>query len=162
MKLLNHPQTSTVVPLKFGINKWFHHTLYNGCNYLTMLGLKSNHVSKMGPLYHHGIISDQVSIYVFVPKTFGMCNWGPVILTCWCLSILCFFLFSFCELSAVGHVIHVKVLCFQELVITNGKVPAAGHSWRSRWHLPCFPRLYDQSHPQQGVVFNMTVHKPET
>ena len=28
-----------------------HPTLYNGCNYLSMLGLKLNHVSKRGPWY---------------------------------------------------------------------------------------------------------------
>ena len=31
------------------MNKWLHPTLYNGCNYLSMLGLKLNHVSKSGP-----------------------------------------------------------------------------------------------------------------
>ena len=31
------------------MDKWFHPTLYNGCNYLSMLGLKLNHVSKRGP-----------------------------------------------------------------------------------------------------------------
>ena len=30
-------------------DRWFHPTLYNGCNYLSMLGLKLNHVSKRGP-----------------------------------------------------------------------------------------------------------------
>ena len=38
MKLLIHSQTSTVAPLRFR----------NGCNYLSMLGLKLNHVSKRG------------------------------------------------------------------------------------------------------------------
>ena len=32
------------------MDKLFHPTLYNGCNYLSMLGLKLNHVSKRGPL----------------------------------------------------------------------------------------------------------------
>ena len=32
-----------------GIDKWFHTILYDGCNYLSMLGLKSIHVSKRGP-----------------------------------------------------------------------------------------------------------------
>ena len=30
-------------------DKQFHPTLYNGCNYLSMLGLKLNHVSKRAP-----------------------------------------------------------------------------------------------------------------
>ena len=33
------------------MDKSFHPILYNGCNYLSMLGLKLNHVSKMGPSY---------------------------------------------------------------------------------------------------------------
>ena len=31
------------------MDKQFHPTHYNGCNYLSMLGLKLNHVSKRGP-----------------------------------------------------------------------------------------------------------------
>ena len=32
-----------------GMDKLFHRTLYDGCNYLSMLGLKLIHVSKRGP-----------------------------------------------------------------------------------------------------------------
>ena len=32
----------------WGMDKYFHPTLYNGCKYLFMLGLKSTHVSKRG------------------------------------------------------------------------------------------------------------------
>ena len=39
MKSLIHSQTSTAALLEFG--KWFHTTLYNGCNSLSKLGLKS-------------------------------------------------------------------------------------------------------------------------
>ena len=31
------------------MDKKFHPTVYDGCNYLPMLGLKINHVSKRGP-----------------------------------------------------------------------------------------------------------------
>ena len=31
------------------MDKLFHPILYNGCNYLSMLGLKLNHVKKRGP-----------------------------------------------------------------------------------------------------------------
>ena len=48
MTLFIHSQTSTVASLKFGMGKLFHPTLYNGCNYLSILGLKLNHVSKRG------------------------------------------------------------------------------------------------------------------
>ena len=33
----------------FGIDKYFHPTLYNGRNYFSMLGWKLKHVSKIGP-----------------------------------------------------------------------------------------------------------------
>ena len=49
MKLFIHSQTSAVQPLKLEMDKWFHSTLYNGCNYLSVLGIKLIHVSKRGP-----------------------------------------------------------------------------------------------------------------
>ena len=62
MKLLIHSQISTVAPLKFGIPKlqrlhrwslgWMSNStppFYNWFDYLSMLGLKLNHVSKRGP-----------------------------------------------------------------------------------------------------------------
>ena len=45
-------QTSTVVtvqPLKFEMDKWFHPTLYEGCNYLYMLRPKLIYVGKRAP-----------------------------------------------------------------------------------------------------------------
>ena len=57
MKLLIHSQTSTVQPLKFGMDKQFHPTLYNGCNYLSMLGIKLNHASERGPWERDSFIS---------------------------------------------------------------------------------------------------------
>ena len=35
------------------MDEWFHPTVYNGCNYLSMLGLKLNHVSKRGSRYNN-------------------------------------------------------------------------------------------------------------
>ena len=32
-----------------GMDKWFHHTFYNGCNYWPIMGLKLIHVSKRAP-----------------------------------------------------------------------------------------------------------------
>ena len=58
MELFIDSQTSTIAPLKLG-NRLFHPTLYNGCNYLPMLGIKSIHVSKMCPMEH---ISGSVKI----------------------------------------------------------------------------------------------------
>ena len=40
---------SKVAPLRFGMNKQFHPTLYDGCSYLSILGLTINHVGKKGP-----------------------------------------------------------------------------------------------------------------
>ena len=45
-----HSQTSTAAPLKFGVDELFHPTLYNGCDYLSMLRWKLIHVSKRGPV----------------------------------------------------------------------------------------------------------------
>ena len=53
MTLPIHSQILTVVPWYLVIGKWFHPTLYDGCNYLCMLGLKFIHVSKGGPSINH-------------------------------------------------------------------------------------------------------------
>ena len=37
-----------------GMDKWLHPILYNGCDYLSMLGFKLNHVSKRCPRWQHG------------------------------------------------------------------------------------------------------------
>ena len=39
------------------MDEWFHPTLYRAYAYLSMLGLKLNHVSKMGPWYHGKLIN---------------------------------------------------------------------------------------------------------
>ena len=40
MKLVMHSQISTSAKLKFGMDKQFHPTFYNGSKYLSILGLK--------------------------------------------------------------------------------------------------------------------------
>ena len=45
---LSIPKLQHVHRWSLGMNKKFHPTLYNGCYYLSMLGLKFIHVSKMG------------------------------------------------------------------------------------------------------------------
>ena len=68
--------------MKLSIN-WFHPTLYYGCDNLSMLGLKLNHVSKWGPLcYSHSNASTAI------PRAYWMrysvqCFWW---LTNYCLS----------------------------------------------------------------------------
>ena len=47
-KLLIHPKTSTTTPMKFGMGKWFHPTLYDESNDLSMLWLTLIHFSKKG------------------------------------------------------------------------------------------------------------------
>ena len=46
MKLLIHSKLQRLHHWSFGMGMWSHPILYNGCNYLTMLGLKLIHVSK--------------------------------------------------------------------------------------------------------------------
>ena len=57
IKLLINSSTSTVQLLSLGMDKEFHPTLYNGCNYLSMVGLDLNHVSKRGPNVFWDIIT---------------------------------------------------------------------------------------------------------
>ena len=45
MKLLIHSQTSTVQPLRFGMDNYFHLTLNRACNYFSILGSKLIHVN---------------------------------------------------------------------------------------------------------------------
>ena len=45
---LSIPKLQRLHRWSLGMDKYFHPTLYNGCNYLSMLGLKLNHVSKWG------------------------------------------------------------------------------------------------------------------
>ena len=60
MKLLIHPQLQQCNHWSWGMNKLFHLTFYNGCDYLSMLGLKLSHVDKSNPWYYnlsHGLCS---------------------------------------------------------------------------------------------------------
>ena len=43
-----------------GMDEWFHLTLYQAYDYLSMMGLKLNHVSKRGPRYQ---LQDTQPIY---------------------------------------------------------------------------------------------------
>ena len=70
MKLFIHSETSTVVPLKLGMDKYFHPTLYNGCKYLSIPELKLNYVSKRGPR-----------------TSLGLLKWYPFILPVGCIDL---------------------------------------------------------------------------
>ena len=43
----------TIATLKFAMDKLFHPTLYNACDYLSMPGIKSIYISKMGPWWRY-------------------------------------------------------------------------------------------------------------
>ena len=49
MKLLTNSKLQQLHCSSMGMDKCFHPTLYNGCNYLTMQGLKLIYVNKRGP-----------------------------------------------------------------------------------------------------------------
>ena len=53
-----------------GMDKLFHTTFYQSCHYLSMLGLKLNHVSKRGP--RPGIESQWLCLQL---TRFGLCQW---------------------------------------------------------------------------------------
>ena len=61
-----------------GMDKEFHPTLYNGCNYLSMLGLKLNLISKRRPRTSGTIMltsdSLSVAVYFLTVKTGGCFN----------------------------------------------------------------------------------------
>ena len=47
-----------------GMDRLFHPTHYNGCNYLSMLGFKLNHVSKRGPRRMiHGMVNQKYAFF---------------------------------------------------------------------------------------------------
>ena len=62
MKLLLQSQTSTLQPLKFGVDKEGHAILYNGGSYLFMLGLKLTHVSIMGSRWMPQLLSSNCMV----------------------------------------------------------------------------------------------------
>ena len=51
MKLLIYSQTLTVTPLELGTDNQLHLTLCNGCNYVSMLGIRLIRVHKTGLWY---------------------------------------------------------------------------------------------------------------
>ena len=55
MKYLSIPKLQRCNRWSLGMDQWFHTTLYNGYNYLSMLGLTLNHVSKSGPRWLYSI-----------------------------------------------------------------------------------------------------------
>ena len=55
------------------MDKWFHPTHHNGCNYLSLLGLKLIHVSKRGPWRHH--VSQVATGFVRVRNSLKKSSW---------------------------------------------------------------------------------------
>ena len=51
MNYLFIPYIQRLHRLSFVMDEQFHPSLYNGCNYLSMLGLKSTDIAKIGPLW---------------------------------------------------------------------------------------------------------------
>ena len=79
---LSIPKLQRLHRWSLGMDKLFHPTHYNGCNYLSMLGLKSNHVSKRG---HRkiGLILKQIpGLHILrnsnsIHTISCVCPWGP-------------------------------------------------------------------------------------
>ena len=72
------------------MDKKFHPTLYNGCNYLSMLGLKLTHASKIGLMaYGQGWALKLLSVHLY--PTRGRSFWRNffIIKGCWCYSLKC-------------------------------------------------------------------------
>ena len=63
-----------------GMDKQFHPTFYNGCNYLSMLGLRLYHVSERGPMS----LVQAVNSF-FIQLSHGSLFLGiELIFKCWC------------------------------------------------------------------------------
>ena len=69
-----------------GMERWFHPTLYWECNYLSMMGLKLNHVSKNGPWNLYVMVSvarsqchanrcQLVWFYIWIPQLRQLNGW---------------------------------------------------------------------------------------
>ena len=69
------------------MDKWFHPTLYQACNYLSMLGLKLNHVSKRGhtswtrqliflPDFKDCLGISQVTLLRIMGRYYLRCTWS--------------------------------------------------------------------------------------
>ena len=63
------PKLQLVCCWSFGMAKYFHPTLYNGCNYSSMLGLKFIHVCNMSP---RAVLALQ-SLMIITVITFSVC-----------------------------------------------------------------------------------------
>ena len=68
---LSIPKLQRLHLWSLGKDKWFHPTHYIGCNYLSMLGFKLNHVRKRGPwpseetvLKNHGFLTFILSLFM--------------------------------------------------------------------------------------------------
>ena len=75
---LSIPQLHRLDRWRLGMDKYFHPTHYNGCNFSSMLGLKVIHVSKRGPLValldrqkwnNAEILSNRLHIHVVITVT---------------------------------------------------------------------------------------------
>ena len=71
---LSIPKLQRLHRWSLGMDKSFHPMHYNGCNYLSMLGLKLNHVSKRGPRW---------SVMLWQQPVFFFKNWCGIRVI-WC------------------------------------------------------------------------------
>ena len=70
---LSIPKLQRLHRWSLGMDKQFHPIHYNVCNYLSMLGLKLNHVSKRGHRWNNGILlllhsATSTAVYMMTPS----------------------------------------------------------------------------------------------
>ena len=75
------PQTSTVVRWSLGSDKLFHPTLYNGCNNLSMLGLKLIHIDTCFPKVYLHEFNAKHSQFRILPR-YKVKSEGEVVSSC--------------------------------------------------------------------------------
>ena len=66
---LSIPKLQRLNRWSLGVDEQVHPTFYNGCNYLSMVGLKKNYVSKRGPSSQYMDQLRQLGSRAFVKPT---------------------------------------------------------------------------------------------
>ena len=113
-----------------GMDKLFHPTLFWACNYLSMLGLKLNHVSKRGhssdktneiqsflTTCHYTVENYQRSTKLMI--TYNLPNWLSQCFTykhlevCWWVNCICIYIYIY------GCLLHIRISRACRLCLLN-------------------------------------------
>ena len=74
---LSIPKLQRLHRWSLGMDKYFHPILYNGCDYISMLGLKLNHVSKRGHIWRQWRSDNSMPLQWYRNKRDGVSDHQP-------------------------------------------------------------------------------------